>query len=486
VQKKSNRDKSTPKPDKKSPATASSSSAVTAEKSDDGDLSESKGTDAIETTINTPRTAATDTTRDTATVEPTNADSASSAEASSAASDAKRFSAKTTAATPSSGKPSASKSTFSQPDRSSTPETSVASSVAKTVAVKKTASKPAPSRLAIVALILAVAGLAIIGYGYSLIQKLQIQQSEQVSALKSQLDDSNGINRQLQQQNGQILGELNQIRSSASAQDNHVNELQNRLAKAMQQVSKLGTDTRKDWLLAEVEYLLRLANQRVLMERTASGALSLLKGADKILQETEDVSIYPVRKALALDILALEAVPTLDIEGMFLKLVAIDSQLDHLRLLPTTDKHQLPELLQQITSENMSQSWQDGINRSWSNAIDKLGKLIVIRHREDPVTPLLSPEQHYFLTQNLHLMLEQTQLALLQGKQQAFDSGLTKATVWIGTYFEASDPTTQALVQNLSALQGTEISPTLPNISGSLNQLNTYLIELHNLEGAAR
>ena len=28
-------------------------------------------------------------------------------------------------------------------------------------------------------------------------------------------------------------------------------------------MSKIGTDKRKDWLLAEVEYLLRLANQRV-------------------------------------------------------------------------------------------------------------------------------------------------------------------------------------------------------------------------------
>lgn len=342
------------------------------------------------------------------------------------------------------------------------------------------------SKLAVLALLLAFVALGVIGYGFTLIQKLQLQQAEQVSSLKEQLSDSSGINRQLQQQNGQILGELNQVRGDAKQQQGNLNELQNRLSLAMQQVSKIGTDSRKDWLLAEVEYLLRLANQRVLMERTATGSLALLQSADKILKETDDVSIYPVRKALAQDILALQAVPKLDIEGMFLQLVAIDSQIDHLRLLPATDKHQLPELLKEITADSMSQSWQEGASLSWSQAVDKLGSLIVIRHRDDPVEPLMSPEQHYFLTQNLHLMLEQTQLALLQGKQQSFDTGLSKASSWISTYFEATDQTTQALVISLDKLKGAQISPTLPNISGSLQQLKTYISQLHNLEGAAQ
>ncbi len=342
-------------------------------------------------------------------------------------------------------------------------------------------NKTKTSKLAILALLLALIALAIIGYGYTLIQKMHIQQSEQVSALKEQLSNSDSNNRTLQQQNGQILGELSQVRSATSEQKANVNELQSRLSRAMQQVSKLGTDTRKDWLMAEVEYLLRLANQRVLMERNAVGALSLLQGADRILKETDDVSIYPVRKALALDIVALEAIPNVDIEGIYLKLSAINSQVDNLRLLPITDKHQLPEMLQQITPDALSQ-----VNASWASAMDKLGSLIVIRHRDEPVTPLLSPEQHYFLTQNLQLMLEQTQQALLQGKQDAYSAGVKKASQWIDTYFEATDPTTQALLRNLNDLEGIKIAPSLPDISGSLRELKAYLTELHNLQGATR
>ena len=360
----------------------------------------------------------------------------------------------------------------------SKPSTSSPDPVKPGSADKPPSDKNSVSKLAILALLLALISLGVIGYGYTLIQKMHVQQSEQVNALQQQLGDSDAFNRQLQQQNGQILGELNQMRSASSEQQRNVDELQNRLSKAMQQVSKLGTDSRKDWLLAEVEYLLRLANQRVLMERTAGGALSLLKGADQILKETDDVSIYPVRKALAQDIVALEAVPELDIDGMFLKLAAINGQVDNLRLLPITDKHQLPEMLKEITPETMSQSWQDGMADSWASAMDKLGNLIVIRHRDEPVTPLLSPEQHYFLTQNLYLMLEQTQLALLQGKQDAYNAGLEKSKAWIDTYFEASDATTQALLRGLAELQGVNIAPSLPDISGSLKQLK-------NLSGRA-
>ncbi|MFT6916263.1 MAG: uroporphyrin-3 C-methyltransferase [Motiliproteus sp.] len=352
---------------------------------------------------------------------------------------------------------------------------------AKTAPEKSRTHKTTVSKLAILALLLALIALAIIGYGYTLIQQLHTQQTTQLSGFKEQLSSSGSANRQLQQQNGQILGELKQMRSASIQQQSNVDELQTRLSKSMQQVSKLGTGTRKDWLLAEVEYLLRLANQRVLMEGNASGALSLLQGADQILKETDDVSIYPVRKALAQDMVALESVPTIDIEGIFLKLNAINNQVDSLRLLPITDKHQLPEILKQITPDSMSQ-----VNATWASAMDKLGNLIVIRHREDAVTPLLSPEQHYFLTQNLHLMLEQTQQSLLQGKQAAFDAGLKKSAQWIGSYFEATDPTTRALLRNLSDLEGIEIAPALPDISGSLRELKSYLAELHNLQGATR
>jgi uroporphyrin-3 C-methyltransferase len=84
-------------------------------------------------------------------------------------------------------------------------------------------------------------------------------------------------------------------------------------------------------------------------------------------------------------------------------------------------------------------------------------------------------------------MLEQAQLALLQKNQIAFDRSLAKAADWTGTYFEEKDATTQALLRGITELKDLKIAPEMPNISGSLNALKTYLKQVTKLkeEGAA-
>ncbi len=349
------------------------------------------------------------------------------------------------------------------------------------------AKQPAtwPGKLA---LALSVAALGASGYLYwlSLQQGMANQQlaSSITSRVEGAISDARGsIDSSLAGMN-QKLG---QLEAGAQADRSNVDQLQRRVTLAVQQVSAKQQNTRKDWLMAEVEYLLRLANQRVLMEQTPEGALALLKSADKILKETDDVTIYEVRKALAADIVALEAVPQLDVEGVFLQLGAMSTQIDQLRLIPLTEQRELPELLQELTPEVVEASWGAGLSASWNKAMDKFNQLIVIKHRDEPVEPLLSPEQTYYLQQNLHLMLEQAQLALLQRKQGSYDSSLKKAEQWIGTYFEAKDATTQALLRGVRELQGVQVAPELPNISGSLGKHKDYLRQMTKLkeEGAA-
>ncbi|WP_372743172.1 uroporphyrinogen-III C-methyltransferase, partial [Neptunomonas sp.] len=301
-----------------------------------------------------------------------------------------------------------------------------------------------PGKLALIISILALGGT---GYQYwqsmqnqqndsASIENLKQEVSKAVADVNSQLTDTKSL---VTSQVASVNQNLTLLQSQSSKEQQGIEELQTRLTESIQQVTAKQTNTRKDWLLAEVEYLLRLANQRILMENTSSGALSLLKSADKILKETDDVSIYAVRKTLASDIAALESVPTYDLEGSYLKLAALTEQISNLRLVPLTDKNKLPSLIEEITPEAMSETWSSGLKESWAKAVDKVEKLVVVQHRDEPIEPLLSPEQNYYLQQNLHLMLEQAQLALLQKNQIAFDRSLAKAEEWTSTYFEEKD-----------------------------------------------
>jgi uroporphyrin-3 C-methyltransferase len=372
------------------------------------------------------------------------------------------------------------------------PEVPVAASATATSPAEAKQGATWPGKLALVVSIIA---LGASGYLYwqsmqkmqsdtSTIASLQADMKQAVEEAKAQVTDAKAL---VTSQVNSVNQNLTMLQNQSSKEQKGIEELQARLTQSIQQVMAKQTNSRKDWLLAETEYLLRLANQRILMENTSEGALALLKSADKILKETDDVSIYAVRKALASDIAALESVPTFDLEGSYLKLAALNEQVNNLRLIPLTDKNKLPSLIKEVTPESVSEAWTQDLKESWAKAVDKLEKLVVIQHRDEKIEPLLSPEQTYYLQQNLHLMLEQAQLSLLQKKQTAFDRSLEKAEGWINTYFEEKDPTTQALLRGIGELKSLKISPEMPDISGSLNALKSYLQQMTKLkeEGAA-
>jgi len=355
--------------------------------------------------------------------------------------------------------------------------------VTEPVKEKPTKEKKVSTWPGTLALLLSLIALGASGYLYWLSmqqdtsvvqnnQKLEAQVTSTINSAKTSLDKTIADMNQ----------KLGQIQAQGVQEKQSIDELQQRLTKSIQQVTAKQSTSRKDWLLAEVEYLLRLANQRVLMENTADGALTLLKSADKILQETDDVSIYEVRKALAEDIASLEAVPNVDVEGVFLKLSALNGQVKNLRLIPLSEQHKLPELIEEVAPEVVNESWTKDLKAGWSKAADKLGNLVVIRHRDEPIEPLLSPEQTYYLQQNLNLMLEQAQLALLQRKQASYDASLEKAHNWISTYFEQKDATTQSLLKGISDLQSIQVTTEMPDISGSLRALKSYIAHMTSLK----
>ena len=98
---------------------------------------------------------------------------------------------------------------------------------------------------------------------------------------------------------------------------------------------RVGTSS-QDWVYAEVEYLVRMANQRVMMEQDANSALLLLQAADEIIRETDGLTAHRLREALAQDIAALKAVDSPDTQGIYLELSALVLQVPLLtRSLPT-------------------------------------------------------------------------------------------------------------------------------------------------------
>ena len=236
----------------------------------------------------------------------------------------------------------------------------------------------------------------------------------------------------------------------------------------------LGTSG-EDWLLAEVEYLIRLANQRVLMERDVSGALSLLSSADEIVEQTSGIAAYELRESLAYDIANLKAVSDLDTDGIFLSLSAMASQVLELR-------RKQPELSspRQTQVENgEAQNFYQQFISLVSNIFGRVLNSVDYRRDGVAITPLLPPKEEYYLRQNLILKFEMAQLALLRNDQPVYHTSLSEAKLWIVKHFIETDPRTIALVTSLDQLMEVEVDRSLPNISGSLRAVRGLLNTLH-------
>ena len=236
----------------------------------------------------------------------------------------------------------------------------------------------------------------------------------------------------------------------------------------------LGTSG-EDWLLAEVEYLIRLANQRVLMERDVSGALSLLSSADEIVEQTSGIAAYELRESLAYDIANLKAVSDLDTDGIFLSLSAMASQVPELR-------RKQPELSPPTQTQVENGEAQNFYQQFLSLVSNIFGRVLnSVDYRRDGVaiTPLLPPKEEYYLRQNLILKFEMAQLALLRNDQPVYHTSLSEAKLWIVKHFVETDPRTVALVTALDQLVEVEVDRSLPNISGSLRAVRGLLNTLH-------
>lgn len=350
--------------------------------------------------------------------------------------------------------------------------------VEKPAMAKTPDSKPGNRRagLALAVSVLAlIVGLGGSGYlGFSLYQQRSALETSRVDMAAAALraESQAGQMRELQQQ-------LDQARLAAGQREKQLQQqlenLQRQLASQQTRLQSLTTTDRADWLLAEAEYLIRLANQRLLMGKELAGAQDLLKAADDIMRELDDAGLFQVRKALANDIAQLKAAARFDLEGLYLQLEAAAEQGDQLTLFA------MPQLqLQPAEAEspaNWQEKWQAGLVAAW----EKLSQYIQIKRRDEVYKPLLAPEHESAVRQNLRLSFEQAQLAALSGRQTIYEDSLKQARYWLDNFYTLDKAAAQALVKTVNDLGRQQVTIELPDISGSLRALQDYLDTVHEV-----
>jgi uroporphyrin-3 C-methyltransferase len=250
-----------------------------------------------------------------------------------------------------------------------------------------------------------------------------------------------------------------------------------RIGRLEQQVDRLLAVDRRAWLGQEAAFLLRLASQRLLVARDIDAAMALLAQADELLRATDAPAYEPVRMAIAEDHANLAAIPTVDEVGLYARLAALIDQVEQLQLA-----YERPPVAteDQMAAEQtvVDQNWLDGIESSWYQAISKLSAYLVIRRSNDEIAALMTPEWSALARQNLRMLLEQSQIAMLTANASLYEQSLLRSERFT-TLFSQYDPDrVQGILEEIRALQGYEIAPQLPDMVLTRHLLDSELERL--------
>lgn len=326
-------------------------------------------------------------------------------------------------------------------------------------------------------IVLLVAGLCF--GGIFLLRQLDNQQQTIVS-LREQLEQSTLALETKQQVledevDQELVEQQQEVRASLNDLAEQVNSNNARLL-------SLSSVNRDEWKLQEAQYLLRLADQRILLEKDSQNALALAISADDVLRDIDQADLVGVRKLLAEEIAVLKLAGVIDREGIYLRLSALSTQVDAIPFIEPLGQDQSLLAEEQIPAD---ETFKQRLTRNFYALLNKLGSYVRVRDHGKTINAVLPPNEQKFLQQNLRLMLEQAQVALLRNEKGIYQESLVKAQNWINQYYNLNEQA-KVVLEELQSLQKENIAPDLTNFSNSSAALAEYIEKREKMAAARR
>jgi len=250
-----------------------------------------------------------------------------------------------------------------------------------------------------------------------------------------------------------------------------------RMGRLESQVDRLLEVDRRAWLGQEAIFLIRLAAQRLLIARDVAAAINLLTQADALLRETGEPTLEGVRADIARDRAALASLPKVDQVGLYARLSALIDQADQLQLA-----YEIP--MASEVADPVVSGWWDRAAAGWRAALTTLSDHLVIRRRSDEIAQLMTPEWASLARQNMRMLLEQAQIAMLSANQSLFDTALQRAARFAELFADQDPDRVASIMADIQAMATENIAPELPDLAPTRSRLETAIARLAGPTGS--
>ena len=309
--------------------------------------------------------------------------------------------------------------------------------------------------LALSAIAIAIALAAGVGL-YGLTKTQATRQSETSAELSSQIAT---LQKAQESQKSELEGIIKQQADQLTEAQRQQDSLTKKLEEVQEKVAIISGSDAKTWLLAQADFLVKLAGRKLWSDQDVTTAAALLKSADASLADMNDPSLISARRAITDDIASLSAVSQVDYDGIILKVNQLANQIDNLRLADNNDDDSPMDSDSDELSSSISE-WRVNLQKSWQNFMDSF---ITVRRRDETVVPLLAPNQDVYLRENIRSRLLVAAQAVPRHQEETYKQALDNVSTWVRAYYDTDDATTKAFLEDVDKLSQQSITMNVPD-----------------------
>ena len=227
--------------------------------------------------------------------------------------------------------------------------------------------------------------------------------------------------------------------------------------------------SRDENLVVDIESSIRLAQQQTQLTGSVEPLLAALRTADQRVTRAAQPRLTALQRAISKDIDRIKAAAVSDTPGLLVKLDDLIRMTDELVIANAVGAKRAGER-NAPPLPAASPVW-------WHTALDavlhEVRGLVRVTPLENAEAALLSPEQSFFLRENLKLKLLNARLGLLARQLDSSRADLAAASVSLGRYFDASSRRTQSAAALLKEVQSQMRNLDVPQVNDTFAALST-------------
>ena len=307
----------------------------------------------------------------------------------------------------------------------------------------------------------ALMGLLLSGLLWQKLSAMQEQLARQSADSGAQATEARASARQAHELAMETAAKL----AVTEARLSEVSLQRTQLEELMQSLSR----SRDENLVVDIEAAVRLAQQQAQLTGSVEPLLAALKSAEVRVARAAQPRLTPLQRAIARDVARIKATAQADTPALLVKLDELVLLADDLPVANAVATPRIGDAYKRKPEEAMTTWWV----RLGLLVQEEVRSLVRVSRIEYPDAALLSPEQAFFLRENLKLKLLNARLGLLSRQIDSVRADLTSASVAMGRYFDASSRKTQTAVALLQQVRGQMKALELPRVDDTLAALAT-------------